>query len=814
MGLGLMETQTGDSRPLYSSSAPWSSRTCVTLTVLAYLLLARFSLYFVVQPEQIAGFWLPNGMLIGVMVLRDRRDWQALLVSSGVASLLANLWAGNRFSVSVGLSLANVLECWLAAWLFVRYAGQPITLRRLKEVFGLAAVAALPACVLAAIAGAAVVTLSSHSPSFWPVWRVWLAADLLGLLLMTPLLIAWHDFGLASVRQMSRARWVEGIVLLIVLLAVAVLVSMQSPNSVSALFVRPYLVVPILLWAAMRFGPAGTSFGTLIVALVAVWFTVNRRGLFVPAQGLPSLQMLAMQLLLLALAVSTLIMVALLAERSRSQEQLKLVIRGTDAGIWDWNLLTNEVYLSPRWKSMLGFEDREIINSFEAWESRIHPEDHGHALGTFRDYLAGKSDQYESEHRLRHRDGTYRWVLSRGLAVRDASGRPLRVAGSHLDITISKRAEEALRESERHFSAAFDDSPIAMDLVDLRGRFVRVNDAYCRMVGYSAEQLVGKHIRDITHPDDLSADKESMKEFLTGQRRTYQTEKRYVRSDGELVWALLNVTVVADAEGRPLHFFGQVQDITQLKRDEEELRRQAQELARSNQELDDFAYIASHDLKTPLRGIDNLSKWVADDAGDALPEASREHLRKLRHRIARLDRLLDDLLQYSRAGHHKGDLLSVQTGPLVRSVVELLNPPPGFVVSVTDGMPLLKTHKTPLELVFRNLIDNAIKHHDRAEGRIEISAAVKGRFVEFSVRDDGPGIPAEYHGRIFRMFQTLKPRDEADGSGIGLAVVKKVVERQGGQVSVESEDNGRGTTFRFTWPRAVLQSAELGMRHA
>ncbi|MBC7817205.1 MAG: PAS domain S-box protein [Planctomycetaceae bacterium] len=797
-----METSRGETPSEYSPPRPWKPTTCAVLTSLAYLALAQISLLFVVQPEHVAGFWLPNGMLIGVMVLRGRSDWRCLLASGCGANLIANLWDSDSLGVSLGFAAANGLESWLAAWVLVRYVGTPITLCRLREVFGLVAVAAVPACVCGSLLGATVLTLSSRSPSFWAVWRVWMVADLLGLFLMAPLVISWSNAGALAIRLMSRTRWVEAIGLLALLLGATTLVSLQSSDSIQSLFIRPYVIVPLLLWAAMRFGSWGAACATLALALVSVWFTAQGRGPIVTPEGIGTVRMLAMQTLLLVLVLATLVMVAVLEERSRSQEQLQLVIRGTDAGIWDWNMLTNEVYQSPRWKSMLGFEDHEIPNSFEAWESRIHPEDHSRALATFRDYVAGRLDHYELEHRLRHRDGTYRWVLSRGLVLRDTAGRPVRIAGSHLDITTLKQAEVALRESQRHFQAAFDDSPIGMDLVDRRGRFVRVNAAFSRMIGYTAKQMVGKHIRDITYPDDLPADKAAMLEFLSGQRRTYQTEKRYVRADGDVVWALLNVTMVADANGQPLHFFGQVQDITQLKRHEEDLHRQAQELERSNQELDDFAYVASHDLKTPLRGIDNLSKWIADDATDSLSEVSREHLRKLRQRIARLDRLLDDLLQYSRAGQQMGDVMPVQTGPLIRSVVELLTPPAGFVVSVADGMPQLTTYKTPLELVFRNLIDNAIKHHDRTDGHIEVSAAVKGRFVEFSVRDDGPGIPADYHERIFRMFQTLRPRDELEGSGIGLAVVKKVVERQGGQVTIESH-NGRGTTFRFTWPSSV-----------
>lgn len=807
-----METHRGETRSEQSPRASWTIQKCVTLTVLAYLALARFSLLFVVQPEHVSGFWLPNGWLIGVMVVRPRRDWPCLLASGSAANLVANLWAGNSVGLSLGFAFVNGLESWLAAWALVRYAGTPLTLGRLREVFGLVAVSAVPACALGSLLGAAMVSLGSNEAAFGSVWRVWMLADLLGLLLMTPLVIAWSSRGLLAVRMLTPAQKVEVISLMAALLGLTFVISQQLPDTVESLFVRPYILLPFLLWVSLRFGGWGASSAILGVSLMAVWYAAHGQGLFTVKDNLLKMQLLAAQCFLLVVTLKSLVVVAVMTERTQAREQLELVIRGTDAGIWDWNMLTNEVYQSPRWKSMLGYEDHELVCGFEAWESRIHPEDHSRALAAYRDFLSGKVSKYELEHRLRHRDGSYRWVLSRGLLIRDSAGRPVRIAGSNLDITALKEAEAALRESERHFSAAFDDSPIGLDLVDLRGRFVRVNAAYCRMIGYTAEQLLGMHIREITHPDDLLRDEASMREFLSGQRRTYQVEKRYVRADGGIVWAMLNVTVVTDAEGRPLHFFGQVQDITQLKRDEEELRRQAQELERSNQELDEFAYIASHDLKTPLRGIDNLSKWIADDAGDALPEASREHLRKLRQRIARLDRLLDDLLQYSRAGHQKGDVLPVQTGSLVRSVVELLNPPPGFAVTVVDGMPLLTTHKTPLELVFRNLIDNAIKHHDRAEGHIEISAAVKGRFVEFSVRDDGPGIPAEYHGRIFRMFQTLKPRDETDGSGIGLAVVKKVVERQGGQVSVES-GSGCGTTFRFTWPNLSLIQGERRETH-
>jgi len=224
------------------------------------------------------------------------------------------------------------------------------------------------------------------------------------------------------------------------------------------------------------------------------------------------------------------------------------------------------------------------------------------------------------------------------------------------------------------------------------------------------------------------------------------------------------------------------------------------ELRQSNEDLDRFAYVASHDLKSPLRAIDHLSNWIVQDAAEQLPAASQEHLGKLRGRVKRMERLLDDLLAYSRADRFKYAKQNVDTAALVDDVAQLVTPIEGFSVITQAPMPILLTERVPLELVLRNLIDNAIKHHHRAEGQVWVTARDLGRMVEFSVRDDGPGMDEKFSDRIFQMFQTLRPRDQVEGSGMGLAIVKKVVESRGGTLHVESTP-GRGATFRFTWPK-------------
>ena len=192
------------------------------------------------------------------------------------------------------------------------------------------------------------------------------------------------------------------------------------------------------------------------------------------------------------------------------------------------------------------------------------------------------------------------------------------------------------------------------------------------------------------------------------------------------------------------------------------------ELERSNRELDQFAYIASHDLRSPLRATDILAGWITEDAAAVLPEASLEHLAKLRGRIRRMDTLLSDLLDYSRAGrqHHAPEL--VDTSTLIRGILDLLAPPPGFKVNVIQPLPVMVAERIPLETVFRNLIGNAIKHYHEhpATGQVNICAKDSGPFVEFAVADNGPGIDPIFHERIFEIFQTLQPATKSKAAAL------------------------------------------------
>ena len=227
------------------------------------------------------------------------------------------------------------------------------------------------------------------------------------------------------------------------------------------------------------------------------------------------------------------------------------------------------------------------------------------------------------------------------------------------------------------------------------------------------------------------------------------------------------------------------------------------ELKRSNKELENFAYVASHDLKTPLRAIDSLASWIKEDLEDVMNNETKEHIDLLRNRIMRMENLLNSLLKYSRVGRINFEADTVDMNVLFDDIIYLISPPKEFVtVNIEKNMPTFDTYKAALQLVFMNLIGNAIKHRGNKNIVINISSVDLGDFYKFIVKDDGPGIPKELHKKAFQIFQTLKPRDEVEGSGMGLAIIKKTIENNGGQLELNSEKD-LGVEFTFTWPKKI-----------
>jgi signal transduction histidine kinase len=264
------------------------------------------------------------------------------------------------------------------------------------------------------------------------------------------------------------------------------------------------------------------------------------------------------------------------------------------------------------------------------------------------------------------------------------------------------------------------------------------------------------------------------------------------------------ITTVEELKVKRVVMSGLIKESLVAKRSAE---KRALDLSRSNKDLDDFAYIASHDLQAPLRAIDQLAQWVNEDIAEGNLEEVPEHLNLMCSRVQRLENLLNDLLAYSRINRQEYKLNEIDIFKVVNELIALNSPLGSFTLSVHGELPVFTTANLPLEQVFSHIISNAIKHHDKAEGRIQIRCEEVDDFYHFLIKDDGPGIKPDYHDNIFQMFRTLKRRDETEGSGMGLALVKKIVQRYSGEVNLESSI-GQGSTFSFTWPKIIVKSHE------
>lgn len=367
-----------------------------------------------------------------------------------------------------------------------------------------------------------------------------------------------------------------------------------------------------------------------------------------------------------------------------SEARLRLSVWSGNIGLWDWDLMTNDVVFSPVWKSQLGYTDEEISNRFEEWQTRVHPDDLQPTLQKLQSYLAHPVGRHEVEHRMRHKDGSYRWIRALADLLRDASGKPIRMLGCHIDITESRAAADALAQ------------------------------------------------------------------------------------------------VNADLERR-------VADRTV-------------ELQAANSELESFSYSVSHDLRAPLRAMDGFAQAVVEDFSPQLPAEAQRKLQVIRESAQQMGRLIDDLLAFSRLGRHPLDRQRVEVGPLVRDCLNsLADECRSRKVRLEVGdLPACEGDRALLRQVWLNLLSNALKYTRRCdEAIVQLGARTEGSETVYFVRDNGCGFDMRYAGKLFGVFQRLHRADDYEGTGVGLAIVQRIVHRHGGRVWAEAAV-GRGATFQFT----------------
>ncbi len=509
-------------------------------------------------------------------------------------------------------------------------------------------------------------------------------------------------------------------------------------------------------------------------------------------------------------------------------ERLNLALSAAQMGSWDWQLDSDSQIWSAQTERILGFEPGTASHTAETWADRVHPDDLPVMEGLIQQAIATQSE-FEGQYRVQWPDRTWHWVSAYGRVVAVKDQRSQRMVGVMQDITAAKQAELSLRASETRFRAVFEQAAVGMARLNLQGQWIQVNQKLCDILGYKPHDLLYEHFETITYEADKAQDEAYFQQLITGAQTSLQFEKRYLRQDGTPIWVLVTVSTESDADDSSTALIAIIEDIKDRKAASEELLRRADELSHTNlvlahttamleqrnAELDQFAYVTSHDLKAPLRAISNLADWIGEDLEGQIPPENRHQLGLLRNRVQRMEALINGLLEYSRVGRRQRSIVAVDLNLLLVNVVDSLAPPPDFVVDIPADMPTLYSHKTALGQVFANLINNAIKHHHRLDeadlegvrGTVRLTWQAQNGWLEFAIADDGPGIAPQYHDKIFTIFQTLKARDDFESTGVGLAVVKKIVEAENGRVWLTSTV-GAGTTFYFTWPYHKTPPAE------
>jgi PAS domain S-box-containing protein len=474
-------------------------------------------------------------------------------------------------------------------------------------------------------------------------------------------------------------------------------------------------------------------------------------------------------------------------ERTRlaSEEQYHALADAMPQIVWTARPDGRLDYYNQRWFDYTGTTLDETQG--RGWEMLLHPDDFGKFNDNWTESLR-TGETFETEYRFkRAADGVYRWHLARAVPVYEADGQILKWVGTCTDIEEKKREAEAFAARAAIVEAA-DDAIIGKDM---EGNIVTWNGGARRMYGYSSEEVIG-HSSAMLIPADLPDELPQVLMAIRNGETMEHHETVRIRKDGKRLDVSFTLSPIKDGQGKITGIAGIARDITEAKQAEADLRR-------SNAELEQFAFVASHDLQEPLRAMAGTVQILQRRYQGQLDARADEIITHAVAAVTRMQTLVSDLLAFSRLNRHGDSFAVTDFTAVLRDVsanLEVAIAESGAVITC-DALPEVMADASQLCQLLQNLLSNAIKFHGETPLQIHISARREENTWLFSIRDNGMGIEPQYFERIFVIFQRLHTRDEYPGTGIGLAVCKKIVERHGGRIWLESEE-GKGTTFFFT----------------
>jgi PAS domain S-box-containing protein len=484
-----------------------------------------------------------------------------------------------------------------------------------------------------------------------------------------------------------------------------------------------------------------------------------------------------------------------------SEERLRMAVEAAEMGTWFWNIQRDEITWSEEFRTLFGLTSHATL-TYKAILQVIHPDDRQRIDQSVKNTLE-LGVPYDMEYRVVWPDSSVHWIAAKGRARRSPEGVPVEMQGIAMDVTERKDAEKHRAQMEGRYRGLLEAAPDAMVVVNQGGEIVLLNVQAEKQFGYHRDELVGQKVKNIIpegFAERLIADGLRSAEDALAQQMGTGTELTGRRKNGSDFPIEIMLSPLESAEG--ILVTAAIRDITTRKQAEAHLLQKLEELKRSNEELGQFAYIASHDLQEPLRMVASYTQLLSKRYKGKLDSDADEFISFAVDGANRMQRLIQDLLAYSRAGTDGKALRKISSENALKEALTNLRATieeSGAVVT-QDSLPAITTDDTQLTQVFQNLVGNAIKYRSPEAPRVHVSATKNGgnEWI-FSVRDNGLGIDPQYFEKIFILFQRLHGRKEFKGTGIGLAICKKILERLGGRIWVESQPE-KGSTFYFALP--------------
>ena len=557
-----------------NKSVPPSHRFFYPLAILLfagiYFCLGKLAVSFEPVNRGAAAVWPPSGLSLGVLLIWGSRFWPGILIGS----LLINLTSQGAWGTSLLIAVGNVLEGLLAAMLVRRFANGLQMLERVQSILKFILLATILSTLTSAIIGVTGLCVGGFLrwSDFFPVALTWWLGDMTSDILIVPFLLVWLT---RSLPVWNLNRVLEAVAFLLLLLAVSKLVFLGGLNLLAGVQFK-VLIIPPLFWAALRFGQRGAITSAFFVVGLALWATLHGLGPF--ASFKPVEAMLLLQIFIAIVMMSIMVLLAILSEREQAlklavenQNRWQFALEGAGDGVWDWDLPTGKVIFSKRWKEMLGHAEAEIGNDFSEWQKRVHPDDLPAALVVIDKYVRGELDDLSCEFRMRCKDGGWKWILTRGMATERAAGQPVRIIGTHADISERKRMEIKLRESEERYRGVVEDQTEIISRLDVGGTMLFVNEVYARFFGKTSEELVGTKWHPAVLPEDLPRVKNELGR-LSSASPVVTIENRVFDGAGDVRWMQFVNRGFFDPAGRLMEIQSVGRDITAKKKSYEALR--------------------------------------------------------------------------------------------------------------------------------------------------------------------------------------------------------------------------------------------------